>query len=114
MSSLAVMVLNQGLWALWQYQLAHGLYRSRCLSSLKRPLLGLCVLWQKLIEVLTGIELPYRARIAPGLYLGHFGNIIVHPDAVIGPGCNFSQGVTIGVSGRGVRRACLSLVSACT
>jgi hypothetical protein len=38
MSSLGVMVLNQGLWALWQCRVAHGLYRSRCLSSLKRPL----------------------------------------------------------------------------
>jgi serine O-acetyltransferase len=63
-------------------------------------LLSLCALWQKLIEVLTGIELAYRARIAPGLCLGHFGNIVVHPDAVMGLGCNIAQGVAIGVSGR--------------
>ena len=93
MSSLAAMMPNQRLWALWRCRLAHGLYR-----------LSPCVLWQKLIEVFTGIELPDRASIAPGLYLRHFGKISVHPDAVIGPGCNISQGVTIAVSGRGVRR----------
>jgi serine O-acetyltransferase len=99
---LALMLLNQGLWALLQYRVANGLYRSRL--PLKRQLLLLCVLWQKLIEVLTGIELPYRARIAYGLYIGHHGNIIIHPDTVIGAGCNLSQGVTLGVSGRGERR----------
>jgi serine acetyltransferase len=51
------------------------------------------------------IELPYQASIVSGLYLGDFGNIIVYLDAVIGSGCNISQGLTIGVSGRGVRRS---------
>lgn len=102
-SAVTLLFLNQGLWALLQYRVAHGLYRSQWPLWLKHSLLVPCVLWQKLIEVLTGIELPYRARIAPGLYIGHFGNIIVHPDVVIGPGCNLCQGVTLGVSGRGER-----------
>lgn len=53
--------------------------------------------------------LAYRASIVSGLYLGRFGNIIARPDAVIRPGCNISQGVTIGVSGRGVRRSASNL-----
>ena len=57
-----------------------------------------------MIEVSTGICLPYTAKIGPGLYLGHFRNIIVNGDAVIGSNCNLSQGVTIGVSGRKERR----------
>jgi len=102
--ALYLMVLNQGLWALLQYRIARGLYESGAPPLLKKPLLAACVMWQKLIEVLTGIQLPYRAGIAPGLYIGHFGGIIIHPRAVIGAGCNLSQGVTIGVSGRGQRR----------
>jgi serine O-acetyltransferase len=103
-SAISLMVLNQGLWALLQYRIANSVYTSRCSGLVKRPLLIIFVLWQKLVEVLCGIELPYRALIAPGLYIGHFGNIIIHPDAVIGAGCNLSQGVTLGISGRGVRR----------
>jgi serine O-acetyltransferase len=102
--TLSLMLLNQGLWALSQYRVARGLYESGLPALAKKPLLVLCVLWQKLIEVLTGIELPYRALVAPGLYIGHFGAIIIHPDTVIGAGCNLSQGVTLGVSGRGSRR----------
>ena len=53
----------------------------------------------KLVEILTGVSLPAHAQIGKGLYIGHFGNIIVHPDTVMGERCALSQGVTIGVLG---------------
>ena len=103
-SALSSLLLNQGLWVLLQYRVTRGLYDSGVPSFLKKPLLVFCVLWQKLIEVLTGVELPYRATVAPGLFIAHFGPILIHPDAVIGAGCNLCQGVTLGVSGRGSGR----------
>ena len=57
-----------------------------------------------LVHMAWGIEIPRRATIGPGLYIGHFGTIIVAPDAVIGENCSLSQDVTIGISGRGARR----------
>jgi serine O-acetyltransferase len=54
-----------------------------------------------LIEITTGISLPFTAEIGRGFYIGHFGQIFVSPDAVIGECCNISQGVTIGQAGRG-------------
>jgi serine O-acetyltransferase len=53
----------------------------------------------KAVEIATGVSLPVHAQIGPGFYIGHFGNIIVHPDTVMGDGCSISQGVTIGVLG---------------
>jgi serine O-acetyltransferase len=50
-----------------------------------------------------GIDIPYRTRIGYGFYIGHFGGIVVHPNAVIGNNCNISQGVTIGRANRGAR-----------
>jgi serine O-acetyltransferase len=52
-----------------------------------------------MIEALTGISLPARTRIGKGLYIGHFGGIIVSPDVVLGERCSISQGVTLGVLG---------------
>lgn len=95
---------EQGLWALLQYRIASGLYRSDLPTMIKMPLLALAAVSQKCIEIVTGITLPYQARIGPGLYIGHYGNIILSPDVRIGHTCNLSQGVTIGVSGRGKRR----------
>src|SRR3954470_359129 len=51
------------------------------------------------MRVLWGIELPRSAQVGPGLYIGHFGGIIVSPRAVIGGNCSLSHGVTIGFSG---------------
>jgi serine O-acetyltransferase len=45
--------------------------------------------------------IDYTADIGPGLYIGHFGQIIVHPKVSIGKNCSLSQGVTIGLSNRG-------------
>jgi len=59
---------------------------------------------QKYIEIVTGIQLPYSATVGHKFYIGHFGGIIINANAVIGDNCNISQGVTIGVSGRGAHR----------
>ena len=47
-----------------------------------------------------GIQIPAGTDIGPGLYIGHFGNIVISSAAKIGRNCNIAQGVTIGkVSG---------------
>lgn len=58
---------------------------------------------QFLVRALWGIELPRKARIGAGLYIGHFGGITVSPDTVMGEHCSISPGVTIGLSGQGER-----------
>ena len=55
---------------------------------------------QKIIEILTGIQIPFSVKVGKGFYIGHFGNIIIGKDVVIGSYCNISQGVTIGQAGR--------------
>lgn len=40
-------------------------------------------------------------KIGEGFYIGHWGQIFISSQAVIGDNCNISQGVTIGVSNRG-------------
>jgi serine O-acetyltransferase len=51
-----------------------------------------------------GIAIPHETEIGPGLYVGHFGGIVVSSKARIGKNCNISQGVTIGQSYRGTRK----------
>jgi len=99
-----IWLTEQGLWALLQYRMASALYRFNIPIVVKAPLLALAVASQKLVEMVTGITLPYQASIGPGLYIGHYGNIILNVSAVIGHTCNLSQGVTVGVSGKGERR----------
>lgn len=51
-----------------------------------------------------GIDIPREAIIGRGLYVAHFGGIIVSPCARIGKNLDISQGVTIGISGEGEKR----------
>ena len=50
---------------------------------------------QFLVHVLWGIEIPRRARIGPGFYVGHFGGITISPLAVIGDNVYIAAGARI-------------------
>ena len=43
-----------------------------------------------------GFQIPVSTKIGKGFYIGHFGNVVISPKAIIGDHCNLSQGVTIG------------------
>jgi serine O-acetyltransferase len=58
-------------------------------------------LWLRRLRVKYGIDISHRTKIGEGLYIGHFGGIVIHGDAEIGDHCNLSQGITIGISMRG-------------
>jgi serine O-acetyltransferase len=50
-----------------------------------------------------GFDISPNTRIGPGLYIGHFGGVVISPHAVIGCNVNIAQGVTIGAASRGTR-----------
>ena len=52
----------------------------------------------------TQIQIPARTSIGEGFYIGHFGRVIIHPDAKLGKNINVSTGVTIGIENRGKRK----------
>ena len=52
----------------------------------------------------TQIQIPARTSIGEGLYIGHLGRVIIHPDAVLGRNINIGTGVTIGAENRGKRK----------
>lgn len=99
----SIIFLTQGFWAIIQYRFAHAVYKMR-FPVIKQILYCICILWQKSIEVFTGISIPASVKIGKSFYIGHFGGIIINAKAVIGDNCNISQGVTIGVSGLGENR----------
>ena len=99
-SALLLCLTTQGLWALFVYRLANAVYLSKLPSFVKKILLLFAVFYQKIIEITTGISLPYTASIGSHFYIAHFGQIIIHPKVIIGDNCNIAQGVTIGISGR--------------
>ena len=50
-----------------------------------------------------GFDISPTMKIGPGLFLGHFGGVVLSPHAVLGANVNIGQGVTIGATSRGSR-----------
>lgn len=102
LSKIKIIVLTQGVWALIAYRSGFWCVRNaNKFGGLPRFFLPFLTIFQKLVEISTGIDIPFTARIGRGLYIGHFGQIILSTRTVMGEFCNLSQGVTIGQAGRG-------------
>jgi serine O-acetyltransferase len=52
-------------------------------------------------QIKYGFQIYPETKIGEGFYLGHWGSLVINPNAVIGKNCNIAQGVTIGQQNRG-------------
>jgi serine O-acetyltransferase len=86
---------EQSVWAVAVYRFGRRV--DRLPAGVRKKLLDR-IYWFlfRAVETLTGISLPRAARIGPGLRIWHFGNIFIHPRAILGARCTLRQGVTIG------------------
>lgn len=98
---LKMVLLTQGIWATIAYRAESWCNKNKNRYFYLKLLSPFLTVLSKLVEIATGISLPPTATIGKGLYIGHFGGIIVSHSAVIGEYCNLSQGVSIGQAGRG-------------
>jgi serine O-acetyltransferase len=88
-----------GMWVLLQYRVSRWVHFHLHIPVLRSILKFVCAVWQKLVEMITSVELPNRAEIGGGVFMPHANGIVIHIDAKIGGNCNISQQVTIGVGG---------------
>ena len=66
-----------------------------------RLMFYLFFIWLRRVKYRYGFDISYRTQIGKGLYIGHFGGIVIHGDTVIGDNFTLSQGVTVGILNRG-------------
>lgn len=85
-----------GFWALLNYRVGRFLR----LKYKNKIIWGLTGLNKIIIEILTGISIPYSCDIGPGLLIGHFSSIMIAGNVKIGKNCTLHQSVTIGLAGR--------------
>lgn len=83
------------LWVIVSYRLGHWSRTSRR-KWLRRLAMGIDAPFYLAVTVLTGIHLPRRAEIGPGLKVWHFGGVFLNPLAKLGRGCTLRQNVCIG------------------
>jgi serine O-acetyltransferase len=87
----------QGFWALVVYRFGRWRYTVR--PALLRKALSLVykVLY-KLVQIVTGIELPCEVPIGRGFVIEHSGGIVVSGFARFGDNCRIRNGVVVGLA----------------
>ena len=53
------------------------------------------------LEILTGIMLPASVDAGAGLYIAHFGGVIINGAVKLGANCKIGPGVVLGTKGAG-------------
>ncbi|MCF8383067.1 MAG: serine acetyltransferase [Chlorobium sp.] len=86
----------QGFWAMVVYRFGRWRYTIPN-SMLRKPFSMLYRLLYKVVQVLTGIELPCEVPLGRNFRIDHFGGIIISGYASFGDNCIIRNGVTIGL-----------------
>jgi serine O-acetyltransferase len=66
-------------------------------APLRKPFSLIYHVLFKLVQILTGIELPCEVPVGPGFVIDHFGGIIVSGYASFGARCRIRNGVVVGL-----------------
>ncbi len=96
-SAVRTLLFTQGFAAVWVYRFAHAVCFQCHILFVRQILLGIAFFLEKTIEITTGICLPAHCQVGSGLFISHFGGIMVNSGTKIGDNCNLSHGVTIGI-----------------
>jgi serine O-acetyltransferase len=86
----------QGFWALVVYRFGRWRYTIKN-ALLRKPFSLLYKIAFKMVQILTGIELPCEAQIGKNFRIDHFGDIIISGYAKFGDNCIVRNGVTVGL-----------------
>ena len=86
----------QGFWVMLVYRFGRWRYGVRPVF-VRKVLSFVYKLLFKLMQIITGIELPCEADVGRNFVIDHFGGIIVSGYAKFGDNCRIRNGVTIGL-----------------
>jgi serine O-acetyltransferase len=94
----------QGFWAMVVYRFGRWRYRVRPKVVRKFLSLTYWVLY-KIIQILTGIELPCEVEVGHNFTIDHFGGIVISGYAKFGNNCRIRNGVVVGLRRVGEKSA---------
>lgn len=87
---------SQGFWVLLVYRFGRWRYTVR--PALLRKVFSLLYkILFKLVQILTGVELPCEVGIGKNFVIDHFGGIVISGYACFGDDCRIRNGVVVGL-----------------
>jgi serine O-acetyltransferase len=86
----------QGVWVMLVYRFGRWRYGIKLALARKFCSLIYKILF-KLVQIITGVELPCEAVVGRNFVIDHFGGIIISGYAVFGDNCRIRNGVVVGL-----------------
>lgn len=87
---------RQGFWAMVVYRFGRWRYTVRN-PLVRKPLSFVYKFFFKVVQVLTGIELPCEVAVGKNFRIDHFGSIVISGFARFGDNCVIRNEVTVGL-----------------
>lgn len=87
---------RQGFWVMVVYRFGRWRYTLRS-GIVRKPFSLLYKICYKVVQILTGIELPCEVELGRNFRIDHFGGIIISGFARFGDNCVVRDGVTVGL-----------------
>lgn len=94
----------QGLWVMVVYRFGRWRYSVRPIIARRFFSLVYRVLY-KVVQIITGIEMPCEAAVGRNFVIDHFGGIVISGYARFGDNCRIRDGVVVGLRRVGEKRA---------
>lgn len=86
----------QGFWVMIIYRF--GVWRYKINNKfVRKPFSFIYKSSYKIVQIVTGIELPCEVKVGRNFKIDHFGGIIISGYAVFGDNCIIRNGVTVGL-----------------
>lgn len=86
----------QGFWVMLVYRFGRWRYTIRIKIIRKAFSLMYKILF-KLVQIITGIELPCEVDVGPNFVIDHFGGVVISGYARFGANCRLRTGVVVGL-----------------
>jgi serine O-acetyltransferase len=86
----------QGFWVMLVYRFGRWRYTIRN-AAIRKPLSLIYKVLFKVVQVITGVELPCEVPVGRNFRIDHFGEIIISGFASFGNDCIIRNGVTVGL-----------------
>lgn len=89
-------IFAQGFWVMLVYRFGRWRYGVK-IRILRMPFSLLYKILFKIVQIITGIELPCEAKVGKNFKIDHFGDIIISGYASFGDNCRIRNGVAVGL-----------------
>lgn len=87
----------EALWVIIPYRVGRYIRLHVKLPVIRHILVLLTWVWHKIACVITNIVIPFDTVIGPGLFIAHFGGIMIGSGVKIGSNATVYHGVTLGI-----------------